>query len=310
MHKFRIFLFALCIVGLVAALSGYAYDRIATSRDKRRYPLKGKLVDLGGYRLHLYCAGQGSPTVLLDAGALDSLEQWKLVQPEVAKFTRVCSYDRAGMGWSDPSPHPQTSRQIVTELHEALTKAGISGPYLPVGHSMAGLYARLFAAQFRSEVNGLVLEDSVHPDEFKQFPSHFPNHPIIFAALRITAPLGTARLFHLGCRQTAAHPDCSKFVVTLMKLVDVVKTSYAQAGASGELGDLPLIVIAHNPKVGLEKIRDDQEEIAWTQWQIDLTHLSSNSKLIVVQGVGHEIQTDKPQIVVNAIKDLVKPVTQ
>jgi pimeloyl-ACP methyl ester carboxylesterase len=229
----------------------------------------------------------------------------RLVQPEVAKFTRVCSYDRPGLGWSDPSPYPETSLQIASQLHDALTKARVSGPHLTVGHSMAGLYARLFAAEFPDEVTGLVLEDSVHPDEFKQFPSHFPNHPIAFAILRFTAPLGSARLLNMGCRQTAAHPDCSKFVVNLMKQVDVVKTSYAQAGASRSLGSLPLTVIAHDPKVGLEKIRDDQEENAWSQWQEELAHLSSNSNLIVAPGVGHEIQTDKPEIVVNAIEHLV-----
>jgi pimeloyl-ACP methyl ester carboxylesterase len=227
------------------------------------------------------------------------------VQPQVAKFTRVCSYDRPGLGWSDPSPYPQTSQQIATELHAALTKRGIAGPFLPVGHSIAGLYARVFAAQYRNQVTGLVLEDSVYPDEFKEFPSHFPNHPIIFAMLRLTAPLGSARLLHVGCRQTGARPDCSKFVVNLIKQVDVVNTSYAQAGATGSLGALPVVVITHDPLVGLERVRDDKEEAAWTKWQIDLAHLSSNADLIVVQGVGHEIQNEKPEIVVNVIERLV-----
>jgi pimeloyl-ACP methyl ester carboxylesterase len=305
MRKLRVSLIGLFFLTLLAATAGYTYDRIATSRDKVKYPQMGQLVDLGGYRLLLYCAGQGSPTVLSDGGAFDSLEQWSTVQPQVAKFTRVCSYDRPGLGWSDPSPYPQTSQQIATELHAALTKRGIAGPFLPVGHSIAGLYARVFAAQYRNQVTGLVLEDSVYPDEFKEFPSHFPNHPIIFAMLRLTAPLGSARLLHVGCRQTGARPDCSKFVVNLIKQVDVVNTSYAQAGATGSLGALPVVVITHDPLVGLERVRDDKEEAAWTKWQIDLAHLSSNADLIVVQGVGHEIQNEKPEIVVNVIERLV-----
>lgn len=213
MHKLRVSLIAACVLLLLIGAVGYSYDRFATSRDKAQYPLKGRLVDLGGFRLHLYCTGAGKPAVLLDAGGFDSLEQWSLVQPEIAKFTQVCSYDRAGVGWSDSSPRPQTSLEIAAELHQALVHAGISGPYLPVGHSIAGLYARVFAARFRNEVAGLVLDDSVHPDELKQFPSHLPNHPVLFAALRLTAPFGSARILHMGCRQSGAHPDCSKFLL-------------------------------------------------------------------------------------------------
>jgi len=306
MRKIRFFLVVILVLGVTAAAAGYAYDRIATWRDQRKFPAKGQLVDLGGYRIHLLCTGQGSPTVLLDAGGFDSLEQWSLVQPEVAKLTRVCSYDRPGFGWSDPSPYPQTSRQVVTELHAVLDNAGISGPYLPVGHSIAGLYARVFTNQYRSEVVGLVLDDSVHPDEFTRFPSHFPNHPLAFALLRSTAPLGSARLLHMGCLQTGAQPDCSKFLVSLLQQVSVVKESYAQAVSSGNLGNLPLIVITHDPNVGMGKVRKAEEEIIWSQWQEDLARLSSDSSLLVATGAGHEIQSEKPEIVIGAIERMVK----
>lgn len=305
MHKIRVSFMVFCVVLLVIGAAGYSYDRFATSRAKVQQGFKGQLVDLGGFHLHPYCVGEGKPTVLLDAGAFDSLEQWSRVQPEVAKFTRVYSYDRPGLGWSDRSPQPQTSREIATELHEALMRSAIGGPYVPVGHSLAGLFARVFASQFRDEVAGLVLDDSVHPDEFKEFPSHFPNHPVVFAALRLTAPFGSARLLHVGCRQTGAHPDCAKFVVTVMRQMSVPETSYAQAAATGSLGALPMMVIAHDPQVGLAKPKDNQVETAWMRWQADLAHLSSNSSLVVANGVGHEIQTDRPEIVVNAIERLV-----
>lgn len=307
MHKLRVSLIAACALLLVVAAVGYCYDRLATSREKEQYPFKGQLVDLGGFRLHLYCTGIGKPVVLLDAGAFDSLEQWSLVQPGVAKFTQVCSYDRAGVGYSDASPDPQTSRNITEELHEALGRAGISGPYLPVGHSIAGLYARVFASRFRDEVAGLVLEDSVHPNELKEFPTHSPNHPVLFAALRLTAPFGAARLLHVGCRQSGAHPDCSKFVVNLMRQMSVLPTSYAEASDVASLGRLPVTVITHDPRVGLSKVRNEQEEQAWSRWQKDLTQLSSHSTLVVVSGVGHEIQTEKPETVVNEIERLVSP---
>jgi pimeloyl-ACP methyl ester carboxylesterase len=305
MRKLRVSLIFASGVLLLIAGAGYCYDRLATSREKAQYPFKGQLVDLGSFRLHLYCTGAGKPTVLLDAGAFDSLEQWALVQPQVAKFTQVCSYDRPGVGYSDPSPDPQTSRNIAQQLDEALVRAGISAPYLPVGHSIAGLYARVFASRFRDRVAGLVLEDSVHPNELNQFPTHFPNHPVLFTALRLTAPFGAARLLHIGCRQTGAHPDCSKFVVNLMRQMSVLRTSYAEAGEVTSLGRLPVVVITHDPHVGLSKVRNEREEEAWSQWQEDLAKLSSRSTLVMVSGVGHEIQTEKPEIVVNEIERLV-----
>lgn len=305
MHRIRVSLVVTFIALCLMAAAGFSYDRAATARDKAQHPMEGQLVDLGGFRVHLYCTGAGKPAVVLDAGYFDSLEQWSLVQPEVAKFTQVCSYDRAGVGWSDPSPESQTSEEIAAELHQALNRAGIPGPYLLVGHSIAGLYARVFAFRFRNEVAGLVFDDSVHPDELKQFPSHFPNHPFLFAALRLTAPFGSARLLHVGCRQSGAHPDCSKFVVTLMRQMSVLQTSYAEGGAVANLGVLPISVITHDPSIGLAKIRNDQEEVAWSHWQEDLARLSSHSTLVVVSGVGHEIQTDKPEVVVNEIERMV-----
>ena len=305
MHKLRVSLICASALLILVAAAGYTYDRLATSRDKAKYPFKGQLVDLGGFRLHLYCTGAGKPAVLLDAGAFDSLEQWDLVQPGVAKFTQVCSYDRPGIGYSDFSPNPQTSSNIAQELHQALVRAGITAPYLPVGHSIAGLYARVFASRFRDQVAGLMLEDSVHPNELKEFPSHFPNHPVLFTALRLTAPFGAARLLHVGCRQSGAHPDCAKFVVSWMRQMSVLSTSYAEAGETLNFGTLPVVVITHDPHVGLSKVRNDEQEQAWSRWQQDLAQLSSHSTLVRVSGVGHEIQTEKPEVVVNQIEHLV-----
>lgn len=307
MRKLRKFLVGLLLLLLLLVAAGFTYDRIATARDRKKYPYQGQLVDIGGYRIHLYCTGSGNRTVLLDAGGFDSLEQWKLVQPEVAKFARVCSFDRAGFGWSDSSPYPQTGKQIVHEFHAALARAGISPPFVYVGHSISGLDARLFAAEFPNEVTGMVLDDSVHPREYDEFPENYPHHPVIFSALRFGAPLGVPRLLGM-CKQTAAKPDCGRFVNTLLKSLDGVKTTYAQAANAGPLGDLPLVVLAHDPVVGLDKKKKDPKlEAAWSRWQQDLAGLSTNSQLIVVKGCGHEIQTEKPEVVINAIKGIIFP---
>src|SRR6185503_5766216 len=121
----------ICI--LVFAAAGVLYQFIATQSDIRNYPAPGQLVDVGGYRLHMYCVGQGSPTVVLEAAADMMSADWGWIQPEIAKQTRVCAYDRAGMGWSEPGPQPRDARQISTELHTLLTNAGIPGPYILVG---------------------------------------------------------------------------------------------------------------------------------------------------------------------------------
>ncbi|HEY9014914.1 MAG TPA: alpha/beta hydrolase, partial [Gemmatimonadales bacterium] len=142
------------LVGLlvVLGLMGAGYEALAAAGDARRYPAPGQLVDVGGYRLHIQCVGTGSPTVVLDAGLSGSSLDWSLVQPELGRTTRVCAYDRAGMGWSDPGAQPRTPRQIADELHTLLTNAGIAGPYVLVGHSLAGKNVRLFALAHPEEV--------------------------------------------------------------------------------------------------------------------------------------------------------------
>jgi pimeloyl-ACP methyl ester carboxylesterase len=132
--------------------------------DSRLSP--ARIVDIGGSRLHLVCAGDGSPTVVLEAALGASSISWMLVQPEVARFTRVCSYDRAGFGWSDAGPLPRTARRIAAELHTLLERAAVPPPYLLVGHSFGGVVTRIFAQDYRREVCGMVLVDPAHPEDW------------------------------------------------------------------------------------------------------------------------------------------------
>jgi pimeloyl-ACP methyl ester carboxylesterase len=143
----RIGLGFLCLIGLLLMI-GAAYQWISTKLDAKRYPAPGQLVDIGGYKLHLYNAGSGGPAVILDAGLGGFSSSWGLVQPKIAQFTQVVSYDRAGTGWSEPSPFPRTSQQIVRELHTLLQNAHIPKPYILVGHSFGGINVRLYAATY------------------------------------------------------------------------------------------------------------------------------------------------------------------
>src|SRR5512139_3161821 len=151
------------------ALIGYIYEPMAEAADAKAYPPPGQLVDVGGYRLHIHCTGSGSPTVVIDAGLGDWSTSWgETVQPGVAKTTRICTYDRAGMGWSDPGPLPRDAARFARELHTLLQNAQIPGPYILVGHSLGGLPVRVFAHDYAPEVAGVVLIESMNPNHFKE----------------------------------------------------------------------------------------------------------------------------------------------
>src|SRR5574339_399903 len=160
--------FALALF-LGLALVGYIYEPLAEAANARAYPAPGQLVDVGGYRLHISCSGSGSPTVVIVAGLGDWSTTWGgVVQPEVAKTTRVCTYDRAGLGWSDTSPLPSDAAQFAKELHTLLQNANVPGPYVMVGHSLGGFIVRVFAHDYASEVAGVVLVDSMNPKQVTQ----------------------------------------------------------------------------------------------------------------------------------------------
>ena len=150
----RILVGALALIA-VSAVAGAAYQFIATQQQSAANPAPGQLVDIGGYRLHIWCTGIGSPAVILDTGLGGSLLDWGFVQPEAAKFSRVCSYDRAGMGFSDLGPSPRTSRRIAAELHELLDRIGIRQPVVLVGASFGGFNIRMFASEYPDGAPGL-----------------------------------------------------------------------------------------------------------------------------------------------------------
>ncbi len=152
----------LAVLGLV--VTGAAYQAAVSARDRRQYPPPGRMVDVGGYRLHLWCTGAGAPTVILDARFFAST-YWYAVQPAVATFTRVCSYDHGGLGWSDPAPGPRTSARLMSELHTALHTAAVDPPYVLVADSQSQFDARVYHAQYPDELVGVVLTDGV-PDDF------------------------------------------------------------------------------------------------------------------------------------------------
>jgi pimeloyl-ACP methyl ester carboxylesterase len=159
-------------VALLGTLLGVVYQTLGTRRDGRAHPPPGRLVDVGGHRLHLFELGHGGPTIVLEAGLMSTVLSWTELQRELSQSFRVVSYDRAGLGWSDLGPMPRTADRIVDELHALLKCAEIPPPYVLVGHSFGGLTMPLFAARFPEAVAGMVLVDPVAPVEWNPPSEH------------------------------------------------------------------------------------------------------------------------------------------
>lgn len=162
--RIRRVLLVAAVILVFLALAGATYQGVATAIERRQFGHPGRLVDVGGHQLHVYCLGEGLPTVVLEAPATGMSATWGWVQPEVARLTRVCSYDRAGLGWSEAGDRPYQPSAVASELRALLQRAGEPGPYVVVGHGLGAALAVLFAAQFGSDVAGLVLIDPPVPD--------------------------------------------------------------------------------------------------------------------------------------------------
>jgi pimeloyl-ACP methyl ester carboxylesterase len=205
----------LALLALLVALPvlGFSYETLMQAVDARRYPPPGKLIMVDGHQLHLNCTGSGGRTVVLDAGLGGWSMEWSSVQPAIAQYTRVCSYDRAGLGWSEPGDLPGDGQHAVDELHSLLANSGESGPFVLVGHSNGGLRAALYAHTYPQEVAGVVLVDPtpratdaerialLPPAEQAEFlalvqtmkPEPAPSFDFL-AVLQILRPFGVVRL--------------------------------------------------------------------------------------------------------------------
>jgi pimeloyl-ACP methyl ester carboxylesterase len=192
MNTSLIWLGRVVVLIIVLALLGAIYESVAGVADAKTYPPPGQLADVGDHRLHINCTGTGSPTVVIVSGLGDWSTSWGVVQPEVAKTTRVCTYDRSGLGWSDASSLPSDAAQFAKELHTLLQNANVPGPYVLVGHSLGGFIVRTFAHDYASEVAGVVLVDSMNP---KQVSESLSNRLALFSSLEAgLARVGVGRL--------------------------------------------------------------------------------------------------------------------
>jgi pimeloyl-ACP methyl ester carboxylesterase len=277
----------------VLAMAGTMYQTASAEADRRNLPAPGNLIDVGRFKMHIYCMGEGSPTVILETLSGGTSSYWGWVQPDVAKATRVCVYDRAGRGWSEPDPEPITLRRTVQNLHTLLTNANIEGPYVLVGHSIGGIYVRQFAAEYPEDVVGMVLVDAGHPYQFERYPDmgkEGESYLQMSAAFPILARLGAGHLyFALGGEMDFAdmkEPQKSElkatwsspeYFVSQRAEVIAAREIYDSGQKLGSLGDLPLLVISagQNPFEG------------WRELQSDLASLSDNSTHLILETATH-----------------------
>ena len=276
------------------------------------------MVSLNTHNIHLHCVGVGNPTVVFEAdldqfGALS----WDRIQGEIGEFTRACSYDRAGIMWSEPGPRPRDGEMIISELGAVLDAAGEDGPYVLVGHAFGGAYVRIFAGQNPEAVYGLVLIDSSHPDMLTRFAKFGVEQEIPDKQIRPLILL----LSHLGMPGRFKGPQYSmprevydtqqaflpkSSMAWFDESVEAPNT-LAQAGQYEYLGDIPLIVLASaRPASVATQVEGRDLQDTWLELQQELALLSENGDIKMLGGSGHYIQFDQPQEVVEAVRDVVQ----
>ncbi len=317
---------------VVVGIAGVSYQAAASAADRRNHPPPGMLVDVGGHRLHLWCAGSGGPTVVLESGLGGFSYDWNYIREDIAGFTRVCAYDRAGYGWSDPVQAPLSSGEVAEDLHDLLTGGGETGPYLLVGHSAGGVHVRSFARLFPDEVAGMVLVDSSNENQGIRMTMLEPLEKEQLSSLkacRLLSPLGLMRVLKvhmvpedapIGAEAKAAwlgRMNQNSFCGTAVREYQAFQADIRQTTPPASLGNIPLVVLTRGRDISLDELPptegvtqetlDDATRV-WLELQEELAGLSTNSTHQIVPDSGHYIHWDQPSIVLEAIQAMVASV--
>jgi pimeloyl-ACP methyl ester carboxylesterase len=314
------------------AFVGAAYQWIGNWRDARRFPQQGRTVQSGMLKMNIDCVGSGSPTVILEQGGGMPALGWMKVQPQIAAFTRVCSYDRAGYGWSEPGPMPRTIPRLAKELKALLDASGEKGPYVMAAASLGGPIVRLYTKLYPNDVAGLILVDASHEDQQKRAQSVQPPELIAENNREVESYQRWERLrrpfmLHLGIERFMVHFTQQSgqmpqlfweeylylshkpgFQETVASEIRSLPDSSSALNAIN-LGDRPLIVLTagkmtFTPEPFLTKEIEDKIRNAWIELQAEQAHLSTRGKQIIVPDSGHVIMFERPDAVVAAIREV------
>lgn len=271
-------------------------------------PPPGRLVDIGGRRLHINCQGEGAPTVILDSGVGGFSLEWIPVQRLLSGRVRICSYDRAGYAWSDPGPPPRVTSQLVRELHTLLHNDGLVPPYVLVGHSFGGYDVMYFAKMFPRETAGLVLVDSSHPEQVDRLPD--------LPARRDKANTSRVVTFFQGQSSFEYYPeDIRLMVMHILSTNSLYRTQHweslnfslsaQQVDRAGALPDVPLVVISRGKRVWPDDPYGDALEREWKKMQGEMAGFVPHGRQVIAEHSGHLIHLEQPDLVADSILSVV-----
>lgn len=287
-------------------------ENIAQEEEDWRIP-PGQLFDIGGYKLHMYCLGEGSPTVIFDSGIGGFSLEWIHVERLLEKQVKACAYDRAGYGWSEPGPSPRTTEHIVDELHKLLEVAGITPPYVLAGHSFGGYNMQYYAKAYPDEISGLVLVESSHPQQADLLPD--------LPARREKSKTSQTVTYFYGQSTFEYYPEDVRYKLMRILSLDKNYSTYRresinfaisgnQVVRAGPLPDIPLIVITRGKRVWPENPYGNMLEYTWFEMQKDLARMTSSGRQIIATNSDHLIHLEEPDVVASAIMSIVEEARQ
>lgn len=321
-------LLGLLALAMIIVIIGTIYEALGRRNAQAAYPPPGKLVDVGGRKMHIDCRGTGSPTVVFESGlGTGGTIDWTLVHDKIAQTTRACAYDRAGIMWSDPKTTPQHAAAVADDLHALLKGAGITDPLVLVGHSIGGPYVRAYTGKYGDQVAGLVLVDTSHPDQVARLGkvSNTNAHPGQVAWIMHTATklawTGAVRFLMANAGQGDLPKDAtaklaayaSTSVVGATSELDGFDATMDDARVVRSFGNRPVIALTAMKPLAPEELQGLNMKPAdgarfkaeWKQLGAEQAALSTRGRQQVVPDAGHYIQIDRPDIVIAAVREVV-----
>jgi pimeloyl-ACP methyl ester carboxylesterase len=316
----RRLLFGLVALVALVLVSGWVYQTSMEARDDRRYPPPGRLVDVDEHRMHIFCQGRGSPTVIVEQGVGAQSLGWAPLNERMSALTTVCAYDRAGMGYSDPVPHATPAVEVARNLQALLRNAAITDDLVFVAWSAGGMYAREYYRQFPERVKGMVLVDSSHEQQIQRLGDPDTGYSNPLRVDRYLAPLGWLRVTGQVRERFAESPLPpairdrliavnlkSHMPRTMVAEGDGFRADLMAGRTPPKLGDLPLIVLSE----GKPDIPFMQERIrTWFELQDELAHLSTKGKHIVATQSAHAIHRTEPDLIFDSLEQVVRAVRE
>lgn len=317
---------------LLVAVSGIGWEHWERAQAQARYRMQGKLVDIGGRRIHIDCRGHGVPIVVFENGLdTNGVLTWSLVHDQIARTTRACAYDRAGFMWSDDKPGPHDADGVARDLHATLAAAGERGPYVLVGHSLGGPYVMDYTRLYPRDVAGVVFVDATHPDQIKRVKAaklsgeNSEKPPLIMTLMADLAWTGLPRLMNavqpapkgaLGEVWTESRAFMPQSFPAMLAEFNTIDATLDEAGRLRTLGSRPLVVLTATKPLPPAVLKaqgltpDKQRRVAalWKALQMDEASWSTHSRRQEVPDASHYIQFDRPDIVIAAVTEVVAEV--